>query len=62
MLNNEEKFDPVKYRNSFNKEKYDRVNIMLPKGQKEVVKAYAGERGLSLNAFIIGLINKEMQK
>lgn len=61
MQNNKEKFDAVKYRNSFNKEKYDRVNIMLPKGQKEVVKAYAGEKGLSLNAFIIGLINKEMQ-
>lgn len=34
MQNNEEKFDAVKYRNGFNKDKYDRVNIMLPKGQK----------------------------
>lgn len=57
----EEKFDKVKYNNSFNKEKYDRTTIMLPKGKKEEIKAYAATMGESVNAYINRLINEDMK-
>ena len=31
---------------------YDRVNLTLPKGQKEIIKAHADAHGESINAFI----------
>lgn len=36
----------------YNAANYDRVELRLEKGQKDVVKAHAEARGESLNAFI----------
>lgn len=36
----------------YNAANYDRVELRLDKGQKEVVKAHADTQGESLNAFI----------
>ena len=41
------------HQNDYNKEKYDRTTLMLPKGSKDEWKAEAQKRGLSLNAFVI---------
>lgn len=38
--------------NEYNKEKYDRVTIMLSKGMKAELQAIAKARGQSLNAYI----------
>ena len=38
--------------NKYVKENYDRINVNMPKGRKEVVKAHADTQGESLNAFI----------
>ena len=38
--------------NNYNREKYDRINLMIPKGERETWKAEAEKRGLSLNALI----------
>ena len=38
--------------NKYIAEKLDRVNLTMPKGQKEIVKAHADAHGESLNAFI----------
>lgn len=38
--------------NKYIAEKLDRVNLTLPKGKKEKVKAVADSMGLSVNAFI----------
>ena len=32
-------FDPVKYKNDFNKETYDRISLLVPKGRKEVINS-----------------------
>lgn len=40
------------YRNAWIAEKLDRVNLTMPKGQKEAVKAHAEAHGESVNAFI----------
>ena len=38
--------------NNYNREKYDRVSVMLPAGYREEVRAEAKKVGESLNSFI----------
>ena len=38
--------------NEYNREKYDRIGLMLPKGEKERLQTVAKECGKSLNALI----------
>lgn len=40
--------------------KLDEIKIRVPKGQKAVIQARAQEKGLSLNAYIVSLIEKDM--
>lgn len=55
-------FDKVKYNNSFNAQKYDRITIMTPKGQKDIIRAHAESRGESVNAFIQRAIAETMTR
>ena len=48
--------------NKYVKENYDRVNVNMPKGQKDVAKAHAETQGESLNAFINRAINETMER
>ena len=41
---------------------YDRINLDVKKGLREQYKAQAAKRGLSLNAYIISLIEKDMEE
>ena len=41
---------------------YDRFEILLPKGEREKIKAYAQSKGLSLNEFIRQAIHKSMEE
>lgn len=50
----------IKASNKYNAKAYDRVSLMLNKGKKEIVTAYAKSKGLSLNAYINGLIAQDM--
>ncbi len=50
------------YRNKWISEKLDRVNLTMPKGQKDVVKAHAEAQGESLNAFINRAIDETMER
>lgn len=58
----EKKFDKVLYNNTFNSKSYDRLNIMVQKGKKEVIKAHAVQKGESLNSFVNRAINETMEK
>lgn len=40
---------------------YDRVELQIKKGMKDIYKAQAEKRGLSLNAYIVNLIEKDME-
>lgn len=42
----------TKAKNKYNTENYDRINIAIPKGEKEKIKAHAEKMGESVNAFI----------
>lgn len=46
----------IKYRNDYTKNNYDRINLVVPKGTKEKLKAAAQELGLSMNEYIYKLI------
>ena len=48
--------------NKYMKDNYDRVNLTLPKGQKERIKAHAESRGESVNAFINRAISETMER
>jgi len=50
------------YRNKWIAEKLDRVNLTMPKGQKEITKAHADAQGESLNAFINRAITETMER
>ena len=41
---------------------YDRVNLTLPKGQKDIIKAHADGMGESVNAFIGRAITNQMER
>lgn len=56
----EKKFNQFNYQNNFIKEKYDRVNLTVPKGKKEKIKAAAAAEGKSVNDFINAAIDARM--
>ena len=56
------KEDAMKYNNQFNRQKYDRIGLMVPKGQKEQIQAAASRQGQSLNAYIVGAVNERMER
>ena len=43
-------------------EKFDDIKIRVPKGKKEEYKAQAAEHGLSLNAYIVQLIEADKRQ
>lgn len=43
-------------------EKLDDIKIRVPKGKKEEYKAQAAEHGLSLNAYIVQLLEADKQQ
>lgn len=52
----------AKWQNDYISRTYDRVNLTMPKGQKEAVKAHAEAQGESLNAFINRAISQTIQQ
>lgn len=46
----------------WDKDNYDRISIVVPIGQKEVVKAHAIEMNESLNGFIQRAINETIER
>ncbi len=56
-------FDKVKYDNQYAKENYDRLNIQVPKGKKEIIQIFYKQNGYkSLNEYINSLINTDLEK
>lgn len=52
----------AKWQNDYIARTYDRVNLTIPKGQKETIKAHAEAQGESLNAFINRAITETMER
>lgn len=50
------------YQNEFIKQTYDRINLTVEKGQKEIIRAAAERAGESVNAYINAAIAQRMDR
>lgn len=58
-----EKLDKTAYKNQFIAANYDRINLTVPKGDKEKIKAHAEKHdGGSVNGFIQRAIWETMER
>ena len=58
----EKQFDKIAYNNSFIAQAYDRINLTVPKGDKDIIKAHAEAHGESTNSFIQRAIREAMER
>ena len=49
------------YKNQHIKDNYDRINLVLPKGQKTLLKGFCEKMGISLNEYIKLLIQADLR-
>ena len=54
------KFDKSKYDHEYVRIHNDRIGLTVPKGTKDEWKQYAADLGMSMNAFIIYCVEKEI--
>lgn len=50
----------IKATNKYNATAYDRLNIVIPKGQKQAVEAHAASKGESVNGLVNALLRADM--
>ena len=48
--------------NKYTKNHYDRINLFVPKGHRDVLRAHAEAQGESLNAFVCRAIREAMER
>ncbi len=46
----------------YNKKAYDRINIIVKKGQREIIKEFAARQGKSLNRFVLDAVEAEINR
>lgn len=46
----------------YNKKAYDRIDVIVPKGRRQVIKDFAASQGKSLNRFINDAIDFQMNQ
>ena len=46
----------------YNKKTYDRIDVVVPKGQRQIIKDFAASQGKSLNRFICDAIDHQMKQ
>lgn len=46
----------------YNKKAYDRIDVVVPKGKRQIIKDFAAAQGKSLNRFILDAVDAQMQK
>lgn len=59
---NKKAFDQIKYQNEFNKANYDRIEVIVPKGRKAVIKEAAKAAGQSTSEYINQAVNERMNR
>ena len=46
----------------YNKKTYERIDIIVKKGHRQIIKDFAASQGKSLNRFVLDAIEAEMNK
>lgn len=49
-------------KNKYNAANYERIALVVPKGKKAKIKAYADSKGESINGFVNKAIDKAMEE
>ena len=52
----------TKAKNKYNAENYERISLVVDKGQKDIIKAHAEKNGESLNGFINRIIIEALER
>ena len=52
----------AKWQNDYISRTYDRINLTVAKGRKDIIKAHAESKGESVNAFINRSIDETMER
>lgn len=52
----------TKAKNKYNAENYERISLVVDKGQKDIIKAHAEKNGESLNGFINRIISEALER
>ena len=51
----------TEYKNKWQAENCERISLVVPKGKKEKIKAYAESKGESINGFVNRAIDEAME-
>lgn len=57
-----EEFNQIKYQNEFNKANYDRVEVVVKKGEKAILKEIAKAAGQSVSEYINQAIKERVER
>ncbi len=61
MAENKNSRARIEANNRYNAKAYDRINIAVPKGQKDIIKVHAEKTGESVNGFVKRAIFETIQ-
>ena len=49
-------------KNKYNAKAYDQIPLRVAKGKRDIYRAYAKSKGMSLNAWALSLMDKDMEQ
>lgn len=49
-------------KNKYNAKAYDQIPLRAPKGKRDIYKNFAESKGMSLNAWALSLMDKDMEQ
>lgn len=52
----------LSYIAQYQKDNYDRITVMAPKGKKEELRAAAAFKKMKLSEFVLDCVNKELER
>lgn len=58
----EDKFNQTKYQNDYKRKNYDRMELLVPKGEKAEIKEIAKSLGKSVNEFVYSAVKEKMKE
>ena len=62
MAENKNSRARIEANNRYNAKAYDRINVAVPKGRKDIIKAHADARSESVNGFINRAIDEAIER
>ena len=62
MADNKNSQARIAANNRYNDKAYDRINIVVKKGKKEIIQAHAAAQGESVNGFVNKAIDEKLER